>query len=256
MFHDGGPLKTITSPGFGCAEVVGQLVDHDAVAHTTGTPVQRRLHRLGRNQVRPRDEGQHHVVQDHRDDAQDQRRSRTAPRFCLGLASALGVDRFGLGGAGGHRSRLMASCTGHGIRVVSAAPNAVDGISVQQRCTPARTPKSALFLDLGLLATQFTQVVQLGATDVATGHDLDVVDVGRMHREGALDADAVALLAHGEGLADAATLTAHHDALEDLDALLGALDDLDVHIDGVAGAEGRDVVAQRRLIDEVQRVHR
>jgi hypothetical protein len=27
-------------------------------------------------------------------------------------------------------------------------------------------------------------------------------------------------------------------------------------IDGVTGAEGRDVVAQRRLIDEVQRVHR
>ena len=55
-----------------------------------------------------------------------------------------------------------------------------------------------------------------------------------------------------EGLADPAALAANDDTLEDLDAFLGALDDLDVHVDGVAGAEGRDVVAQRRLIDEVQ----
>src|SRR6476661_299225 len=118
-----------------------------------------------------------------------------------------------------------------------------------------RDAGSALFLDLGLLATQLAQVVQLRAADVTAGDDVDVVDVGRVHREGPLDADAVALLADGEGLADATTLAAQHDALEDLDALLGTLDDLDVDIDGVAGAEGRDVVAQRRLVDEVQRVH-
>jgi hypothetical protein len=29
-----------------------------------------------------------------------------------------------------------------------------------------------------------------------------------------------------------------------------------VNVHGVAGAESRDVVAQRRLVDEVQRVHR
>jgi hypothetical protein len=29
-----------------------------------------------------------------------------------------------------------------------------------------------------------------------------------------------------------------------------------VHVDGVPGAEVRNIVAQRRLIDEVQRVHR
>src|SRR6185437_12522690 len=62
-------------------------------------------------------------------------------------------------------------------------------------------------------------------------------------------------LTHGEGLADTTTLAADHHALEHLDALLGALDDLDVHVDGVARAENRDVVAQRRLIDEVQPVH-
>ena len=64
-----------------------------------------------------------------------------------------------------------------------------------------------------------------------------------MHREGALDADAVALLADGEGLADSATGTAQHHTLEHLDALLVALDDLDVNLDGVTRAEGRDIVA-------------
>src|SRR4029078_1288187 len=123
------------------------------------------------------------------------------------------------------------------------------------RIRPRRCARSALLLDLGLLATQLAQVVQLRAAHVTTGDDVDVIDVGRMHREGPLDADAVAFLAHGEGLADATALAAKDDTLEDLDALLGALDDLDVHIDGVAGAEVRDVVAQRRLIDEVQRVH-
>src|SRR5205814_1158162 len=95
----------------------------------------------------------------------------------------------------------------------------------------------------------------LCATDVAAGHHLDVVDVRRVDREGPLDADAIALLAHRERLADAATLPTDNDALEDLDALLGALDHLDVHVDGVARVERGDVVAQRRLVDEVQPVH-
>ena len=76
-----------------------------------------------------------------------------------------------------------------------------------------------------------------------------------MHREGPLDADAVALLADGEGLADPAAGTTQHHTLEHLDALLVALDDLDVDVDGIAGSKDRDVVAQRRLIDEVESVH-
>src|SRR5690349_20040675 len=92
--------------------------------------------------------------------------------------------------------------------------------SRDESAAPPRRPGSALLLDLGLLAAQFTQVVQLRAADVTAGHHLDVVDVGRVHREGALDADAVAFLADGEGLADATALTANHHALEHLDALL------------------------------------
>src|SRR3954470_24853296 len=97
---------------------------------------------------------------------------------------------------------------------------------IRLRSMEKRIAASALLLDLRLLATQLAQVVQLRAAHVAAGHDVDVVDVGRMHREGPLDANAVAFLAHGEGLPDPAALPPKHDTLEDLDAFLRALDDL------------------------------
>ena len=60
--------------------------------------------------------------------------------------------------------------------------------------------------------------------------------IGRVHREGALDADAVGELAHGEGLVDPAVLAADDHALEHLDALLVALDHADVDLQRVARA--------------------
>src|SRR5688572_23839449 len=99
----------------------------------------------------------------------------------------------------------------------------------------------ALLLDLGLLAAQLAQVVELRAAHVTAGDDLDVVDDRRVHREGALDADLEADLADGEGLAHALAGAADDDALEDLDAGAGALDDVHVHLDGVARTELGDV---------------
>src|SRR5690606_17589314 len=43
-----------------------------------------------------------------------------------------------------------------------------------------RGSEVALLLDLGLLAGETAQVVQLGATHVTAGHDLDLVDRGRV----------------------------------------------------------------------------
>jgi hypothetical protein len=114
----------------------------------------------------------------------------------------------------------------------------------------------ALLLDLGGLAAQLAEVVQLGPADVTAGQHLDLLDDGGVHREGALDADAEADLADGEGLADAATLAPDDDTLEDLHTRAAALDDPHVHLHGVAGAEVGDVVAQRRSVEGVQGVHR
>src|SRR5215207_7935268 len=127
------------------------------------------------------------------------------------------------------------------------------------RCRPVR-PASAgdrvpLLLDLGGLAAQLAQVVELGAADVAAGGDLDLLDDRGVHREGALDADTEADLADGEGLPDAAALAADDHALEELDPLAGTLDYAHVHLQRVAGAEVRDVGTQRLGVQGVQRVH-
>src|SRR3954469_6687307 len=91
-------------------------------------------------------------------------------------------------------------------------------------CGASARDRLALLLDLGGLAAQLAEVVQLRPADVAAGDDLDLLDDRGVHREGPLDAHAEAHLAHGEGLADAAALAADHHALEDLDARAVALD--------------------------------
>src|SRR3954447_17142778 len=121
-----------------------------------------------------------------------------------------------------------------------------------------RSPKRsavALLLDLGSLAAQLAQVVQLRAADVATGHQLDAVQVRGVHRERPLDADAETDLADREGFPNATTLTADDVPGEDLDPGAGALDDLDVHLDGVARPEIRKIGPQRSGVQSVQGVH-
>src|SRR5689334_454419 len=101
----------------------------------------------------------------------------------------------------------------------------------------------AALLDLGGLAAQVAQVVELGAADVTAGHDLDLLEDRGVQREGALDTDAEGDLPDGEAATDARALDPDHDALELLDAGARALDDLHVDVDRVAGAELREVVA-------------
>jgi hypothetical protein len=78
-----------------------------------------------------------------------------------------------------------------------------------------------------------------------------------VQREDALHAHAAGDLADRERLAHAAVLARDADALERLDALLLALAHADVHAQGVARAELRDVVAQVLLLglDERCMVH-
>src|SRR5256714_6750010 len=114
----------------------------------------------------------------------------------------------------------------------------------------------ALLLDLGLLAAQVTQVVELGAAHVAPGHDLDPVQRRAVDREGPLDPDPEADLANREGLPQAGTLAPDDDAVEDLDPGTVALDDPCMDLERVAGAEIRDVGPLRLGVQGVQRVHR
>ena len=58
-----------------------------------------------------------------------------------------------------------------------------------------------------------------------------------------------------EGLADAAAVATDDNALEDLDTRARAFDDLHVDLEGVAGAEGRDVRTQAGCVNGVKLVH-
>src|SRR5215213_7634146 len=112
------------------------------------------------------------------------------------------------------------------------------------------------FLDACGLAAQVAQVVELGAADAAAAYHLDLADDGAVNGEDALDADAEAGLAHGEGLADAVALARDADALERLEALLRLrLLDAHVHAHRVARREVRDVRAPLRAVHTVQAVH-
>src|SRR3954447_14965533 len=101
----------------------------------------------------------------------------------------------------------------------------------------AGTGLETLFFDLRGLADAIAQVVQLRPAHGTAGDRLDASQHRRMHRERALDADAVADLAHGERLAHAGALTPDDDALEHLHALLVAFDDADVDLQRVAWGE-------------------
>src|SRR6202022_3441363 len=141
--------------------------------------------------------------------------SRSAPRF-LGssvFASAAALSAAALSAAAvSAGSRVSAGSSVCSPAESSASADPVTASEKSARCLP---PRRSLTQD-----------------QPAAGDDVDGVDVRRRHGEGPLDANAVAFLAHGEGLADPAALPAKDDTLEHLDAFLGALDDLDMHVDG------------------------
>src|SRR5690606_34254481 len=119
-----------------------------------------------------------------------------------------------------------------------------------------RRGRLATLPDLGGLAVQVAEVVQLRTTHVTALDNLDLGDVRRVHRERTLHADTEGDLAHGEGLADTTALAADDHAFEHLVALAVALDDADVDLQRVARAKVGDVRTQRLGLQRVQRVHR
>ena len=107
------------------------------------------------------------------------------------------------------------------------------------------------FLDLGSLAHLVAQVVQLGTTDLAVTHDLDLLDLGGVHGEGTLNANAEADLADGEGLAAGMAVTTNNVAL---DALAVTLGNAIVHLDRVADVERGDFL-DLLLLDSADDIH-
>src|SRR3954471_814842 len=108
-------------------------------------------------------------------------------------------------------------------------------------------PGVAALAHAGALADPAAQVVELGPPDVAAGGHLDLLDLRRVQRERALDADAEGLLADREGLPHPLALALDDHALEDLRAAPRALDDLEVDLHAIPGLEAGDATQLRAL---------
>src|SRR3954452_9309929 len=109
----------------------------------------------------------------------------------------------------------------------------------RRRSGRGRSSALAQLADASLLADLAAQVVELRAVHVADLLHLDLVDLRRMQRERALDADAERVLAHRERLADTGALALDHDPLEPLDPLAAAFDHVEVHAHRVTRLEAR-----------------
>ena len=91
--------------------------------------------------------------------------------------------------------------------------------------------------------------------DVAVTDDLELGDLGAVQGEGALDTNAKADLADGEGLAGTGAAHADDVTLEDLDALAVAFLDAIVDLDVVANLDGRDVLPDLLALDGTNVIH-
>src|ERR1017187_9517813 len=100
----------------------------------------------------------------------------------------------------------------------------------------ARPKLSALF-QTGGFALQGAQIVKLGAAYTARANHIDVIHHLGVYREDTLHALAETDLADSDALAHAHAVAGNQHAFESLQALFLAFLDLDVHLDGVAGAK-------------------
>src|SRR5271156_848424 len=117
------------------------------------------------------------------------------------------------------------------------------------RPDPALIQRSDLLVDAGGLARQFAQVVQLGAAHIAAALHADFADRGAESLEHALDTLAVGNLAHGEGGIEAAVLLRDDHALVGLNALAITFHHFDLHDDGVAGIEVRQLACRPLAVE-------
>ena len=99
------------------------------------------------------------------------------------------------------------------------------------------------------LTNTIAEVVELRATSVTTTNNLELRDQRRVHGPCTLNAYVTNHATHGDVLVDATTLTRDQDPREDLDTLLIAFDDTDMHIHCVADVKARNIILELICVD-------
>src|SRR5579864_4781535 len=116
-------------------------------------------------------------------------------------------------------------------------------------------PRLALLLDAALPSDLFPQIKELGAADPAFAENLDLLDAGRVEREGPLDADAVGDPTDGKRRAQPAAAAPDHGTLERLQTIAAALRHLHVHAHGISGGKRRQSRSDLLAFDRGDPLH-
>lgn len=112
-----------------------------------------------------------------------------------------------------------------------------------------------LLLDAGGFSDPIPEIVELGASYIATPGDFDLLNDRGMQRKYPLNSDTETDFADGERFANPASVFGDYDAFEDLGPFPAAFNDPDVYFDDVARSKLRKVRAQLSAFDVVDFIH-
>src|SRR5438046_4193519 len=186
---------------------------------------------------------------------------RTFESFTLRMSLVSGVTRHAAATTGPASAAMPTSSTpttrrspcAH--RRFSLFREGIDGLGSGTGYAPVKS--STLFAKSGGLTHALAEEVERGPARVAVPNELDLLDAGRMHPEGAPDADPASDPAHRDPLVDAAVTHAEHGPLEVLKALAVPFDDPHADAHGVSGPDlgqiGLQLLSGKRVQEVVHR---
>jgi hypothetical protein len=112
------------------------------------------------------------------------------------------------------------------------------------------------FFNAGSLTSEFSEVVELGASDSSPIDYLNFLNHRRMHRENSLDADSIGNFPDREAGSGAFTAQGDNDSLENLDSFTCAFNYSYMDFNAIAGAKWRDIHPHLFLFNHSQHIHR
>jgi len=125
----------------------------------------------------------------------------------------------------------------------------IEGLLLDAGYDQGMPEASAAIAKSAFLAYPLPEVIEPCASRVAMPLDFDLGDLGAVQRQDSLDTLVGDDASDGDRFGQAGALDFDNDAAEDLDALLAALDNADVHIDGVAHAHVWQIGLELRFLD-------
>jgi len=108
--------------------------------------------------------------------------------------------------------------------------------------------RQAFFFDTGSLASQLSQIKELGASDLPTPHDLDRIQFRRVQGKNALDPHPIRHFTHRERASSTSAAEGNDNSFKRLDTFTIALYEPDLYAHRIASAKLREVLFHLGLL--------